>query len=333
MKSPYFSIIIPVYNAAHFLERCLTSVLDQAFTDFEILAVDDGSTDASLAVLQQLAGNVSALQVFSQANAGVSAARNTGLKVARGQYVLFLDPDDYLAADALTILKKQLVSRPDIACFNVLLASYNRTYAMALNERFARPQLLAAPSFLEVIFTQGGFRGYACNKAYRRATIQGMYFDEHVAYLEDELFNVQLIQRVTTILCLPEPLYVYWQHAESLVNSGFNPKKVTAVQAVDHMLTSVPAVFQTDLKIRRNRLIIELASGALRSHRREFKQLRAMYCRLSPRCQHWVYGPADQTILRVANWHFEGAARLFRVKDILVKSRLFYWLRSRLART
>jgi len=89
MKSPYFSIIIPVYNAAHFLERCLTSVLSQTVTDFEILAVDDGSTDTSLAVLQRFAVKTATLQVFSQANAGVSAARNAGLKVARGQYVLF----------------------------------------------------------------------------------------------------------------------------------------------------------------------------------------------------------------------------------------------------
>ncbi|WP_367296422.1 glycosyltransferase family 2 protein [Levilactobacillus yonginensis] len=331
MRSPYFSIIIPVYNAAHFLERCLTSVLDQAFTDFEVLAVDDGSTDASLAVLQQLAVNASALQVFSQVNAGVSAARNAGLKVARGQYVLFLDPDDYLVTDALTILKNQLMSQPDIVCFNVLLASHGRTFIMPLNELFAHKQILPADRFLEAIFTRGGFQGYACNKAYRRAAIQGMQFDEHVAYLEDELFNVQLAQRVATILCLPEPLYVYRQHAESLVNSGFNPKKVTAIQAVDQMLTSVPPAFRTDLKIRRNRLLIELASAALRSHR-EFKQLRAAYYRLSPRCQHWVYGPANQIILRVANWHFAGAARLFRTKDILVKSRLFYWLRYRLAR-
>ncbi|MBC2243096.1 glycosyltransferase [Listeria booriae] len=93
------SVILPVYNVANYLEKCLNSVLSQTFRDFEIIVVDDGSTDGSsdiLAVYNQLVPN---LYLYTQTNAGLSAARNLGLKHAKGKYIYFLDSDDYLELD------------------------------------------------------------------------------------------------------------------------------------------------------------------------------------------------------------------------------------------
>ena len=88
------SIIIPVYNVEQYIEECLDSVCTQSFVDWEAICVNDGSTDRSLSLLQEFASRDRRIHVVSQSNAGLSAPRNTGLKAASGEYVLFLDSDD-----------------------------------------------------------------------------------------------------------------------------------------------------------------------------------------------------------------------------------------------
>ena len=98
---PAISVVIPVYNSQKYLRECIDSVLAQSFADFEVVAVDDGSSDESPAILDEYAAKDSRVKVVHKANGGVSAARNDGFDVVSGDYVLFVDSDDYLAADAL----------------------------------------------------------------------------------------------------------------------------------------------------------------------------------------------------------------------------------------
>ena len=107
------SVIIPVYNVEHTLERCVQSVLTQNFADMEIILVDDGSTDGSSALCDTY-GNKKNITVIHQDNAGLSAARNTGLTVAKGRYVTFVDSDDYLDTDLYPSLMKVLQADDDI---------------------------------------------------------------------------------------------------------------------------------------------------------------------------------------------------------------------------
>ena len=101
--TPYFSIIIPVYNVAPYLRECLDSVLAQTFTDWEAICVDDGSTDGSGVILDEYAAKDKRFRVIHQPNAGVSAARNMALDVAKGEWFLFLDGDDILREDSLEL--------------------------------------------------------------------------------------------------------------------------------------------------------------------------------------------------------------------------------------
>ena len=98
---PKISIIIPVYNAENYLEECLLTISQQTFTDFEILAINDGSSDRSLEILKQYQENEPRLKIFSQVNKGVSAARNLGLDNAKGEYIAFVDADDWLHPESL----------------------------------------------------------------------------------------------------------------------------------------------------------------------------------------------------------------------------------------
>lgn len=116
-----FSIIIPIYNVEPYLRQCLDSILAQSFGDWEAICVNDGSTDNSAVILVEYVAKDERFKVITQANGGLSAARNTGLKEAQGGYVLFLDSDDWLEPNALQILNSQLSNfkfQLDIICFS-----------------------------------------------------------------------------------------------------------------------------------------------------------------------------------------------------------------------
>lgn len=95
------SVIIPVYNVEKYLESCLESIKSQTFTDYELILINDGSTDESVAIMRRYAKTDARIRIISQSNRGVSAARNLGLSVAEGDYVLFVDSDDTILPDAL----------------------------------------------------------------------------------------------------------------------------------------------------------------------------------------------------------------------------------------
>ena len=119
MKLPLLSVIVPVYNTAPWLRKCLNSIINQTYRNIEIICVDDGSTDDSLAVLQQYAVLDSRIKVIHQENAGVSVARNRGVEVASGDYVGFVDSDDSLACNAFEIIVPHMEAKPDVVVFGI----------------------------------------------------------------------------------------------------------------------------------------------------------------------------------------------------------------------
>lgn len=108
------SVVIPIYNQEHYLRACLDSLLEQTFTSFEVLAVNDGSTDASAAIVQEYERRDPRFHLIDKPNGGVSAARNTGIAHACGQWIGFIDPDDYVAVDYLQVLYDAATSSDDL---------------------------------------------------------------------------------------------------------------------------------------------------------------------------------------------------------------------------
>ena len=107
MATPYFSIIIPVYNKEQYIQRCINSIITQTYTDFEVIIINDGSTDQSKDILNTISD--SRFKIFSISNGGVSNARNTGLNYASGQYILFIDADDYIDKDYCESIHKSIL--------------------------------------------------------------------------------------------------------------------------------------------------------------------------------------------------------------------------------
>lgn len=111
---PKFSIIIPVYNVEKYIKKCLDSVFNQSFKDYEVIVVNDGTKDKSMDIVKEYD-----LTIINQENAGLSAARNTGLSKAKGEYIFFLDSDDYIEKDLLKELDKSIKNKPDIVRFQI----------------------------------------------------------------------------------------------------------------------------------------------------------------------------------------------------------------------
>ena len=205
-----FSIIIPVYNVEEYLSACLDSVLNQSFLDWEALCVDDGSTDGSIAILEGYAARDSRIKVISQLNAGTASARNAGLRASQGQYVFFLDSDDWIQPDSLQLLADQLDGE-DILCFsgkryiestgNYLPADIlpEKAYEKGMdyyNENALLPRDFA---FVCVVL-----------RVYNRAFLMrnGLLFDDDISY-EDNLWVPITLYYAQTVTVIPDVLYIY----------------------------------------------------------------------------------------------------------------------------
>ena len=218
------SIIIPVYNVEQFIEECLDSVCTQSFADWEAICVNDGSTDCSLSLLQEFASRDSRIHVVSQPNGGLSAARNTGLKAASGEYVLFLDSDDRIKPDTLSILDANLSECPDILAFGSELWYYENEYSVP-NDKFNHRQydrMLSGQQYLDQFVCERGWGpSAACFYAYRRTFLRqhSLYFPVGLLH-EDELFVPQACALAQNVKILSNILYEYRMRENSIVHSA-----------------------------------------------------------------------------------------------------------------
>ncbi len=215
-----FSIIIPVYNVEKYLSKCLDSVLTQSFTGWEAICVNDGSTDGSGAILEEYAKQNSQFTVIAQANGGLSAARNTGLEAAKGDYVLFLDSDDWLETDALQIISANLQDE-DLLCFS------GRRYFEENRQYEDADQLVEESSNKGWdYYSQNALKprrfAFVCVvlRCYKRRFLldNGLYFKPGL-YHEDNLFTPLVCFFAHKTRVIPDVLYDYRVRGKSIMTS------------------------------------------------------------------------------------------------------------------
>ena len=209
-----FSIISPVYDAQNTIRRTLQSVLNQTFSSYEIIVVNDGSRDNSARILQEFA-HYPQVTVLNQINAGVSAARNSGLQQACGEYVLFLDADDWVDDNFLMSFKLNLNAWPAEAV-DLMVGNLN-------DNRIGKVSQAGFFSQQDIPYVLGELEmsdniGYLHNKCYRRQIIDDLHlrFMEGVSMSEDLLFNLKFFSCVSNFLITPGAAYHYEDVAGSL---------------------------------------------------------------------------------------------------------------------
>ena len=208
------SIIIPVYNAAQYLEECLLSISQQSFTDFEILAVNDGSSDRSLEILKKYQEKEPRLKVFSQVNKGVSAARNVGIEKAQGDYLTFVDADDWLLKEdwLLCFVEKARHSSAEIVCAGFTsCAAQNKL----IREELPFPTGIyqhqdIRNTILPYFFQKDGLNAIF-TKMYSRKLIteNKILFPENFIIAEDHYFNVQAFLVANAVELIDSYGYAY----------------------------------------------------------------------------------------------------------------------------
>lgn len=209
------SIIIPVYNVEDFLEECLQSIVRQSYDDFEVVMIDDGSTDRSSAICQKYCSQDNRFSYYYQSNSGVSKARNEGLKQISGDYITFMDADDYYTSkDALLILLENLKKyNVDVVSCGIENKYFRKsTYTVHRGILSSRDALKAM--LLNEISVS------ACNKLYTKEVLEGIYFaGSYVG--EDQPFLLAVFRKMNTMQNIDKILYTYrHQRAHSITKKA-----------------------------------------------------------------------------------------------------------------
>lgn len=234
---PEVSIIVPVYNAELYLVRCVDSILSQSFTDFELLLVDDGSTDGSGAICDAYAAKDSRIRALHKENGGVSSARNVGLDNANGDWIAFADADDEMLPDGLYVLVNGLSDDVDMAIGGYVIYDEEEKLIYSIDIRIEKN--ISSDAAAKEMFEAADYKyqGYVWNKLVRHSLVRdaGLRFAEDVVFNEDRLFMTEVIcASGRNVYYTTTPVYKYFERQGSAVMStkkGFNSKFVTDLDA------------------------------------------------------------------------------------------------------
>ena len=229
--NPLVTIILPVYNVAKWLDTCMQSIVKQTYANLQIILIDDGSTDESPAICEHWAAEDSRINVVHQQNAGLSAARNTGLQLRKGEYVCFVDSDDYVEPDYVErMLDTALTEQADMVVCNI-----------RKEDEDGNPVKEPDPAFEAKTFT---YRQYmadalqsnwkhtvAWNKLYRSSIWDDFGYPVGKIH-EDEFVIAQIIARCSRIVCIDDALYHYIQRGGSIMTKKYSIRNLDRIEAL-----------------------------------------------------------------------------------------------------
>lgn len=214
---PLFSIIVPVYNSQDYLPCCVDSILKQSSSDFELLLINDGSSDGSANICDECAAKDSRVRVIHKTNGGASSARNAGLSVAKGDWIVFVDSDDWVDE---TFLQSYIpyLDKADIIFQGFITedSEMKLVHRYDVDEKFyTSVQIADGVLYLE----KTGMIGWMCNKIYKRGLIEnhGIRFKMDISIQEDHLFTLEYCLFVSSLACIREAKYHYRILENSLI--------------------------------------------------------------------------------------------------------------------
>jgi glycosyltransferase involved in cell wall biosynthesis len=220
-STPKISIIIPVYNTEKFLEQCINSILSQSFTDFECILVNDGSTDRTPVICDEYQKKDSRIIVIHQVNNGASCARNAGLNIAKGEFITFVDGDDWINENYLSILYKN-ISENNCDMSVCGYKSINEKDDLFIEKQPSSLLFLNQISAKRALFDYKFLGTRICCKLVNRQFIynNNIRFDSKITVCEDGLFWFRVINNLQKVVYDSTPSYIYLIHENSITNSS-----------------------------------------------------------------------------------------------------------------
>lgn len=228
------SIIIPVYNSDKFLFKCLESVLNQTYTNIEVLVINDGSTDNSLDIINKIASGDKRVNVINKKNGGVSSARNLGLIYATGEYVGFVDSDDFIKKDMYhhMVLTMEKMNADIAECgFTRVDSNYNELKNHRFEDKLTKGKHECSKEFLSKTNTTN----FVVNKLYKMSVINDFEFPAY-SYSEDYFFNAKVFENCYKKVTTSECFYYYYTNEESAIYKPFTSLKFDGIKAAEELL-------------------------------------------------------------------------------------------------
>lgn len=306
------SIIVPVYNAEKYLDKCINSIIDQSYRDFEVLLIDDGSSDGSAEICDTHASKDPRIRVIHKSNGGSASARNLGLKLAKGDYIAFVDADDYVDPDYLRIMYElALAHHADIVQCQYRTVQQNEQPSP---EKYAKQE-----SHKEIVCDNIQLLRDFCqkktyvsvavlwNKLYRRELFDHLEFVEKKG-IDDEFLIYRLIYLAKKIVKTTASLYYYYMSPNSQMRSAPSLKKLDSIIAIEEQLEFFKSIGHMELH---NMLLYRHYSGIADSY-------------------HYVkkYFPEEKDRLQELKEKKKSIPRVLTVKEVPVRDKFLLLMRS-----
>lgn len=278
------SIIVPVFNAEKYLERCINSITSQTKENIEIICVDDGSTDNSLSILKKLSEDDNRVKVISQRNGGVSLARKSGLEKAKGEYIGFADADDWMEFDMIEQLYCTAVDNDvDVVCSGYYFeGDFVSEYVDDVPEGLycdGRMDILRELTIYNLKNKSVGIRGSICSKIFRRKLIEEVFglAPDNLAYSEDKMIVITSMLLANSVYMLKKSFYHYIKNPNSKVNTTDSSylSKIDAFCQYAYSLYENPR-FTESMRLQMEMYIIELLYKGINS-RMPFKNKNLLW--------------------------------------------------------
>ena len=241
--NPEISIIVPVYNVEKYLSACVDSILEQTFSNFELILIDDGAKDNSGKICDDYERKDKRIKVIHKENAGVSEARNAGLEIATGEYIAFIDSDDCVDADYLEYALSETKKRNVDMFISGIVMEYFTAEKEAIQYTITQPQQLTVKGLFEKLqldYPQICICGPWC-KLYRNSIVQQnqIRFDKNLSNGEDTCFNLDYFKKIKTVFFSDQ---IFYHYRRLNPNSLFSVFREDSYDILDHVYSKMYAL-------------------------------------------------------------------------------------------
>lgn len=271
MEERLVSIVIPIYNSEKYLKKCIDSILKQKYSNLEIILINDGSTDNSDKICDSLAIEDKRIKVIHKLNEGVSAARNKGLELAKGEYIFFIDSDDYIDEN---VIKDMILYSRDYDIVKVshkFIENGKITKVVSNNLSYKNDEYIK-----EIISSNIG--GHSWGYLLKRSTLERIYFDKNTSCMEDTIFIISCIIKSKSIKCINSSYYNYRINENGITCSSSRIFKnindyMYSVDKIEKIIDSSDIKYNCNYDILRKKIILIEAEVAKINKREELEIL------------------------------------------------------------
>lgn len=229
------SIIIPIYNSQNKIRKTIQSVVNQTYSNLQILLIDDGSTDQSLSICHHFKNFDERIEIYTGENKGVSHARNVGLKVSKGKYIYFIDSDDYIKISTI----ETLVMNMERYNADISIVGYSMYWANGKIQPMSNPKLIKVLEHelaLRAWFSSNLFKGFMWDKMFKSELFKDVTFPENISYMEDVYVGNKLFLKSRKVVYSGENLYMYYQSESNITNSSFKKEYLQGLDSIKFMV-------------------------------------------------------------------------------------------------